>query len=74
MEKKTKDYKSDHMIAKIVIAIIVSVLISVAQFTESKLITLILNISGVFIWIFGINITGYLIETLRGHKHKHEII
>ncbi len=72
MSKNNKRiYKKDHTIAKLIVAIIVSILITLAQLSSMP-INLILNILAIFIWFFGVNPIGYAIESLLNHKHKHD--
>jgi|DEB0MinimDraft_10_1074344.scaffolds.fasta_scaffold00875_12 fatty acid desaturase len=65
------NYKQDHVLAKLIIAVIVAILITGAQLSNMP-ISLILNISAVFVWFFGVNPLAYLIEEIRGHSHKHD--
>lgn len=67
------DYDKDHLLAKLIIAIIVSVLLTISQLIGLPW-SLILNVVAVFIWLFGVNPLGYLIETVRHHIHKHNIL
>ena len=64
-------YDKDHLIAKLIIATIVTVLISLAQITALPY-RMVLNGLAVFIWFFGVNPMGYLIETILKHKHSHK--
>jgi ACR3 family arsenite efflux pump ArsB len=65
------DYKQDHVLAKLIIAIVVAILITGAQISSMP-ISLVLNIVAIFVWFFGVNPLAYLIEEIRGHSHKHD--
>ena len=72
MTKKNKDiYKQDHKLAKFIVAGIVSVLITIAQLADMPF-SLIFNVIAVYVWLFGVNPTAYMIETVLHHKHKHD--
>lgn len=63
-------YDKDHKIAKLVVATVVTVLITLAQLAALPY-SLILNGLSVFIWFFGVNPVGYIIESILNHEHKH---
>ena len=63
-------YDKDHKIAKFIVCNIVVVLITLAQINELPY-SLILNGLAVYIWFFGVNPIGYLVETIKGHDHEH---
>lgn len=65
------NYKQDHILAKLIIAIIVAILITGAQISTMP-ISLVLNAVAIFIWFFGVNPTAFIIESIRGHSHKHD--
>lgn len=64
------NYDKDHLIAKAIVAVVVSILITAAQLADFPY-SLILNNIAVFVWFFGVNPTGYLIESICKHAHKH---
>lgn len=68
-----KEYKQDHLIAKIIVAFIVSILVTIAM-TSTFFISWICNVLAIFIWIFGVNPIGYIVETIRKHSHNHEVL
>lgn len=63
-------YDKDHKLAKLIIAIIVTMLITAAQLSGLPA-SLILNGVAVFVWFFGVNPLGYVIESIFKHEHKH---
>lgn len=65
------EYKTDHVLAKLIIAVVVTTLITIAQVSGFP-VSAILNGLAVFIWFFGVNPVAYLIEEIRGHAHKHD--
>lgn len=68
-----KKYKQIHVTAKIIVCIIVTMLITLAQLATMPL-SLLLNALAVIVWMFGVNPLGHLIESLKGHKkHDHDI-
>lgn len=64
------NYDVDHKIAKLIVACIVTALITAAQLSELP-VSLILNGAAVFVWFFGVNTVGHIIESIRHHVHKH---
>jgi hypothetical protein len=71
MKKKRSTYDKDHLIAKVIVATIVSILITLAQLSVLPY-SLLLNVAAVYVWFFGVNFTGHVIETILKHKHKHK--
>lgn len=65
------NYDKDHKLAKLIVAIVVTCLITLAQFSELPY-SLILNGVSVFVWFFGVNPTAYVIESILKHEHKHK--
>jgi hypothetical protein len=71
MTKKDKKlYSQDHKLAKFICAIINTFLfVSILEIDKPVLFFLV-NLT----YFFGANTLGYIIETVRGHKHKHDVI
>lgn len=66
--KPSVNYQSDHCIAKAIICF-AYILVGIASIeTSNPYIALVL---GTIIWFFGVNTTGYLIESVRQHPHCH---
>ena len=66
------NYDKDHKLAKLLIAVLIIILLIVANFFKEF--SLIININIVIIWFFGVNSMGRLIESIRKHNHNHNII
>lgn len=60
-----KEYHQDHLLAKILLAIILTVLALIEGFS-------VLSIVMVWLWLFGTNPLAYVIEKVRNHPHKHD--
>lgn len=70
MSKKT-EYEIAHKIAKLIVAIVVATLITVAQLSPLP-ISLVLNLVAVFIWFFTVNTVARILEVILGFKEKHD--
>lgn len=66
-------YKEDHKIAKVIVYIIIITLYNISFFVSFPY-GLILNNLAISIWLFGINPTAYIVESIRKHVHKHDIL
>lgn len=64
-------YKQVHITAKLIVCIVVTTLISIAQVVGLPL-SIFLNGIAVFIWFFGVNAVGYAIEEVLHCKHFHD--
>ncbi len=64
------EYKIDHWLAKLVIAILVCSLLIAGRYTGY----IAFDVIGVFIWFFGVNVVAYIIEIILHHRHKHRIL
>ena len=64
------DYKQDHKIAKTIVCFLVISLLLLSRHYN----LVYLDIIAVVVWMFGVNAIGYLIETIRGHQHRHDKI
>lgn len=64
-------YTADHRVAKLIVCISYIVLGAVSIETNNPYIALVL---GTVVWFFGVNTVGYLIESLRGHPHQHQVL
>lgn len=67
--KSNNHYTTDHRIAKLVVCLAYILLGAVSIESGNPYIALV---AGTCIWFFGINAVGYLIESLRGHRHTHQ--
>jgi hypothetical protein len=71
MTKKDKrDYKIDHILAKLLCALINTVLFVIVFEIHKPVLFYFINLT----YFFGVNTLGYIIESIRGHKHKHDAI
>lgn len=68
--KAEREYKQDHVIAKSIATIV----LVIAVVLNRELDNVYLDVFIVIAWIWSVNSAGYLIETLRGHKHRHDKI
>jgi len=66
-------YGKDHKLAKLIISTIVGILITAAQLSEMPW-SIGLNLAAVYVWFFGVNPMGYLIESVKRHPHSHDKI
>lgn len=61
-------YKQDHLLAKLIVALLVVILLYLdGTFT-------LLQGTAVFVWFFGINFFGRIIECVRKHAKHHDWI
>ena len=63
-------YQMDHLIAKIIVCIAVMFFGFIGIHTSNPYLSLG---PGTVIWFFGVNTSGYLIESLLHHKHLHNL-
>jgi hypothetical protein len=61
-------YQQDHKLAKLIVFALVILCMLLNQMFQS----ILLNILSVGIWFFGVNPVAYIIETIKGHPHKHD--
>lgn len=61
------EYRTNHKLAKA----IVCAAIAFALYLDGASLVVILTIPA---WFFFVNTVAYGIESLRGHKHKHEVL
>ena len=66
-------YKEDHKLAKHIICSSIVVLANLSFFVSFPYDILLTNIS-IILWFWGINPTAYLIENIRKHAHKHDLL
>jgi hypothetical protein len=64
-------YNADHLLAKVLIYIGYLVVGTVSIETGNAYVALVF---GTALWLFGINGAAYVIETLRGHEHCHNVL
>ena len=65
---QSKNYPADHIMAKAIICVI-NILLGITSIEiGNPYLPLVLGTS---LWCFGINFTGYLIESLLHHPHCH---
>ena len=62
-----EQYDTIHKQAKFIICLLVSGLLVTSRLTDLW----ILDVFAVFIWFFGVNTVGYLLEELHHWKHRH---
>lgn len=64
-------YRRDHLIAKVVVFILHQ-LVGVASIElDAPYVALVL---GTAIWLFGVNTAAFVVESLAGHDHRHDVI
>jgi hypothetical protein len=68
LKAERKQYKIVHKSAKAIVCILITLII---YLTGGSLYANMLIIP---IWFFGVNFTAYILETLLGHRHCHEVI
>ena len=61
-------YRQDHKIAKAIVFMLVVLCLVINREFDSMYI----DILAVFIWLFGVNPIGYLVESIRHHSHNHD--
>ena len=59
---RCKEYKQDHLLAKLIVAVIVTSLILMNN--------TLCDILAIWLWLFMVNPLHYFIEYVLGHKHK----
>ena len=67
---KQDEYRVDHWLAKLLIALLVCGLLITGRYTGN----VAFDVVGVFIWFFGVNGVAYVIESILHHKHKHRVL
>lgn len=67
-------YKKDHKLAKLVCLLINTLLFILYFNLTNEFFKYILFFVANATYFFGVNSIGYLIESIRHHKHKHDII
>ena len=65
---KSDHYRADHLIAKGIVCLVVIALGSIGIETGNPYVSLI---PGTVVWFFGVNASGYLVETFAHHEHRH---
>lgn len=73
-KKNRIEYDQDHKLAKTIMFIyqvVVTVLITYVLIVENPIYILPLFIAKELGYFFGVNTVGYIIETIKHHKHKH---
>lgn len=70
IQMSNSDYSRDHRLAKCIVMVIVISLVIVNRRFD----LVALDILSVVVWFLGVNPTAWLIETVRGHEHKHDIL
>ena len=70
VEPCVNNYAKDHRIAKMIVCQIYILIGAISIETGNSYIALV---AGTTVWFFGTNVVGYLIETLRGHNHSHNV-
>jgi hypothetical protein len=63
-----KHYRTDHFIAKTIVCLAVITFGIISINTGNPYVGLI---PGTVTWFFGVNTSGYLLETLLHHEHSH---
>ena len=69
--KASAHYSADHLIAKVLIYIGYLLVGTVSIETSNPYVALVF---GTAIWLFGINGAAYIIESVRGHEHSHNVL
>jgi len=69
-KRSNKHYQQDHKLAKLICAIINTILLIVVLDIDKPFLFFIINLT----YFFGANTIAFCLETIRGHKHKHDII
>lgn len=72
-KRQVDHYKQDHKTAKTVICSIVIMLVMISKYVSFP-VSLIIEALAVITWFFGVNPMGYLVEKVRKHKHKHDLL
>ncbi len=63
-------YQKDHLIAKTIVCCAVMIFGFIGIYTSNPYVSLF---PGTMIWFFGVNSSGYLIESLLHHEHLHNL-
>ena len=66
--RHTDHYAADHQIAKLVVFLAYTLLSVISIEIGNPYLALV---AGTFIWFFGINAVGHIVETVLGHRHTH---
>ena len=61
----------DHLIGKLVVYLGYLITGTVSIEAHNPYIALVF---GTALWLFGVNTAAYIVETLRGHTHKHHVL
>jgi hypothetical protein len=64
----SKFYKQDHYLAKLITCVLVICIGTLSLEYDLPYLSLVL---GTFLWFFGVNTIGYIIEAVRHHVHGH---
>jgi hypothetical protein len=68
--KTSAHYAADHLLAKIMIYIAYLLAGTLSIETGNAYVALVF---GTALWLFGINGTAYVVESVRGHEHCHNL-
>lgn len=75
MTRKNKElYNKDHKLAKLICLMINTVLFMIYFNLTNDILKIMIFIVANATYFFGVNSFGYLIETIKHHKHKHNKI
>lgn len=74
MKNKEKEYRKDHKLAKLICFLINTILFIIYFNLTNTVLQYILFITVNFTYFFGVNTIGYIIESIKHHKHKHEVL
>lgn len=69
-KRERRDYKINHKLAKFLCAIINTILFVNVLEIDKPILFFLINIT----YFFGVNTIGYILESIRHKKHKHDII
>ena len=69
-KKEQRNYKEDHKLAKLICAIVNTFLFVSILEIDKPILFFIINLT----YFFGVNSMAYIIEAVRKHKHKHDVI
>ena len=68
---KSEQYRRDHLVAKVIICALYMLVGAVSIEVDSPYLTLLV---GTPIWLFGINTTGYALESIARRAHQHRVL
>lgn len=70
MSEHKRQYQQNHLSAKVIVCCIQLVLVLLIDIVQTKLLILL----AVVLYYFGVNTVAYLLEHIRGHRHRHDKI